>query len=68
MNKFKSGRGGQREGAGRPKGIFKPIKAPEDRRQTIGVRLPAAMVAWLKSHTEPAGRLIERALRKTFKL
>ena len=50
--KFKSGRGGARPNAGRPKGIRKPIKPESERRQTIGVRLPAWMVQWLKNHDE----------------
>jgi hypothetical protein len=59
---FKSGRGGKRQGAGRPKGIYKQIKDPIDRRQTIGVRLPLYMVDWLKLQDQPAGRIIEAAL------
>ena len=68
MMEFKSGRGGARPNAGRPKGIRKPIKPESERRQTIGVRLPRWMVQWLKKHDEPAGRLIERALFMTYKL
>ena len=59
---FKSGRGGARPNAGRPRGIRKPIKNAAHKRQTIGVRLPAWMVDWLKNHDEPAGWLIEEAL------
>ena len=66
--KFKSGRGGVRPNAGRPKGIRKPIKSESERRQTIGVRLPSWMVQWLKKHDEPAGRVIEEALMKQYKL
>ena len=66
--KFKSGRGGARPNAGRPKGIRKRIKPESERRQTIGVRLPAWMVQWLKNHDDPAGRVIERALIMTYDL
>ena len=66
--KFKSGRGGARPGAGRPKGIHTLIKPESDRRQTIGVRLPKWMVQWLKKHDESAGRVIERALLMAHKL
>jgi hypothetical protein len=66
--KFKSGRGGARPGAGRPKGIYKPIKPESERRQTIGVRLPKWMVQWLKNHDDPAGRVIEKALMMVYKL
>ena len=65
---FKSGRGGARPNAGRPKGIHKPIKSATQRRHTVGVRLPAWMVDWLKSHDRPAGRIIEEALIATYKL
>jgi hypothetical protein len=65
---FKSGRGGARQNAGRPKGIRKPIKSATLKRQTIGVRLPAWMVDWLKSHDRPAGRIIEEALIAMHKL
>jgi len=65
---FKSGRGGAREGAGRPKGIRKKIKSPSEYRQTIGVRLPAWIVDWIKAHPDPAGRIIENAILKTYKI
>ena len=67
MTKFKSGRGGAREGAGRPKGIHKQIKDPIERRETIGIRLPAYMVDWLKYQNQPAGRIIERALLEVYR-
>ena len=66
--KFKSGRGGVRPNAGRPKGIRKPNKLETERRQTIGVRLPPWMVQWLKNHDEPAGRIMEEALINYYKL
>jgi len=66
--RFESGRGGARPGAGRPKGIHTPIKAQAVKRQTIGVRLPAWMVEWVKGQNEPAGRIIEKAIINTFNL
>lgn len=68
MKTFASNHGGRRAGAGRPKGTGKSIVAEDKKRKTIGVRLPQYMVAWLKNHNSPAGRLIEEALRKTFKI
>jgi hypothetical protein len=56
-------RGGKRPGAGRPKGSTIP---PDKRRQNVTVRLPLWLFDWLKSHPEPSGRLIERALVMTY--
>ena len=54
---FKSGRGGKREGAGRPKGTT--IEHP---RMTFGTRLPDWMVERLKAEDKPASQTIEEAL------
>ena len=56
---FKSGRGGKRKGAGRPKGTT--IEHP---RMTFGTRLPDWMVERLKAEPIPASRIIEEALLK----
>ena len=62
---FKSGRGGVRKGAGRP--IGKTSVQDKDRRDRIGIRLPAHMIEWLRSNrgVNP-GRLIEYALLNTY--
>ena len=63
---FKSGRGGRRKGAGRPKGSNKP---PHLRRVTLpDFRLPQWIVDWLKAQDYSGGRLIEEALIKYYKL
>jgi hypothetical protein len=62
---FKSGRGGKRRGAGRPKGTTIP---PEKRRKPFGVRLPLWLIEWVRSQDTPSGRLIERALIQTYGL
>ena len=60
---FKSGRGGARQGAGRPKGVKNPTYLSDDvRRQTFGTRLPGWMVKRLKAEQEPASKIIEKAL------
>jgi len=57
-------RGGARPGAGRPKGSGTgPRVLKHLRREQIGVRLPAFMVEWLRDQPEPAGRIIEEAIR-----
>lgn len=58
-------RGGKRPGAGRPKNS----KLPKDlKRKVFNVRLPAWQCNWLTEQSESAGRLIERALIKTYNL
>ena len=54
---FKSGRGGKREGAGRPRGT-----RIENPRMTFGTRLPGWMVERLKAEDKPASHIIEQAL------
>lgn len=49
--KFKSGRGGARVGAGRPKGTGKRIVDPAVRRERIDIRLPAYVVAFLREES-----------------
>lgn len=61
----KSGRGGKRRGAGRPKGTTIP---PKKRRKPFGVRLPLWLIEWVQSQAEPSGRMVERALIKTYGL
>ena len=63
-NKFKSGRGGARKGAGRP--IGKGSVTDRDRRVRLGIRLPAHMIEWLRSQDHNPGRVIETALWETF--
>jgi|GEM_PF-3403122 len=57
-----TGRGGKREGAGRPKGS-KSVD-PQWRRIRISCRIPKYMVDWLESQPVPAGRVIGLALEK----
>ena len=64
--RFKSGRGGYREGSGRPKGST--IPAYLKRVNLTDFRLPQWIVDWLKSQQGSGGRLIEEALIKHFKL
>ena len=63
---FKSGRGGYREGGGRPKGSTMPKHLK--RIKLTPFRLPQWMVDWLKAQPEAGGRLIETALVKYYKL
>jgi hypothetical protein len=58
MSEFKSGRGGRREGAGRPTGTTKPGK-----KLRVSYRLARDVVEYLRAHHEPAARVIERAVR-----
>ena len=64
--KFHSGRGGWREGGGRPKGstIPKHLK----RVKLTQFRLPQWIVDWIKSQEYSGGRIIEEALIKYYKL
>jgi len=62
---IKSGRGGKRPGAGRPKGTAIPR---EKRRKPFGVRLPLWLIEWVRSQDTPSARLIERALILTYGL
>ena len=64
--KFKSGRGGQRKGGGRPKGStisphLKRVNLPD-------FRLPLWIVDWIKSQERSGGRIIEEALIKHYRL
>ena len=61
---FKSGRGGARKGAGRPRG--KRNVADRDRRKRIGIRLPAYIIDWLREQEKNPGRVIEIALWETY--
>jgi hypothetical protein len=60
---FKSGRGGYRLGAGRPK-----VATHLKRVKLTPFRLPQWIVDWLKARPESGGRLIEEALINHFKL
>lgn len=51
-------RGGPRENSGRP-----PL-APEKRRVTVTVRLPAEDAEWLKTQPWSAGKTIERLIKQ----
>ncbi len=64
--KFKSGRGGWREGGGRPKGSTMPKHLK--RINLNDFRLPQWTVDWLKAQDYSGGRLIEEALIKYYKL
>jgi hypothetical protein len=67
MAEFKSGRGGARKGAGRPPGKGKSRVGDRDRRERIGIRLPAHMIEWLRDQRNiNPGRLIETALTNTY--
>jgi len=58
MSEFNSGRGGRREGAGRPTGTTKP-----DKKIRVSYRLARDVVEYLRAHHEPASRIIEMAVR-----
>ncbi len=62
----KGKRGGCRPGAGRPRGsIINPLL----KREGLGnFRLPLWLIEWLREQPESGGRLIERALMKTYKI
>ena len=62
----KGKRGGPQPGAGRPKGST--IDPLLKRRRLGGFRLPMWMIEWLNEQPESGGRLIEKALMKTYKL
>ena len=63
---FKSGRGGLREGSGRPKGSTKPEHL---RRVNLNdFRLPQWIVDWLKAQPESGDRMMEEAIVKYYKL
>ena len=62
---FKSGRGGPRPGAGRPKGSTIP---EGEKRKRFQVRLPQHIIKWLREQPESAGRLVERALVKVYQI
>ena len=63
---FKSGRGGFREGSGRPKGS---TKQPHLKRVNLNdFRLPQWIIDWLKAQPESGGRLMEEAIVKYYKL
>ena len=63
---LKSGRGGARKGAGRPPGKGKSRVSDRDRRERIGIRLPAYMVEWLRAQKMNPGQVIELALLYRF--
>ena len=56
MSEFKSGRGGRREGAGRP-------LQGEEKKIRVSYRLAVDVVEYLRGHDMPAARVIERAVR-----
>jgi len=60
MSNWQSGRGGAREGAGRPKGSISVVGAFRRRRYTV--RLPQWLIEWLQDQPESAGRIIEKAI------
>ena len=64
---LKSGRGGARKGAGRPPGKGKRRVPDRDRRERIGIRLPAHMIEWLRDQDLNPGRIIEIVLMDTFR-
>lgn len=59
---WKSGRGGARPGAGRPK------IDPKLKRVQIGSFLPGWMVAWLRRQDRTQGEIIEEALIEKYEL
>jgi hypothetical protein len=63
---FKSGRGGARKGAGRPPGKGESRVSDRDRRERIGIRLPAHMIEWLRKQVKNPGQVIELALWDRF--
>ena len=63
MGNFKSGRGGARPGAGRPKGPSIPDHLR--RVKLTKFRLPQWIIDWLDEQPESGGRVIERALIMT---
>ena len=64
--KFKSGRGGMREGGGRPKGT---TISPHLKRVNLNnFRLPQWIVDWIKSQDYSGGRIIEEALINYYNL
>ncbi len=65
--RFKSGKGGARRGAGRPRGTGKRIVSDNDIRLRLGLRLPAYILRWVRRQDITPGRLIEIALLKSFK-
>lgn len=65
-NAIRSGHGGVRPGAGRPKGSIRPSKP--DRRINVNVLLPPFLVQWLQNQPSSQGRLIEEALTGYFKI
>lgn len=52
--------GGRRPGAGR--------KKLPNKKQSLTVRLPPWMIAWLRAQPDSSGVLIERALRNHYEL
>ena len=57
--------GGARNGAGRKTGgRNKSHLADDQKRHTVGVRLPGHLIVWLKNQDEPMGRIIEDALNQ----
>jgi hypothetical protein len=56
------GKGGKREGAGRPPIDPQLVKVP------VGYKLPSWVVEWLREQETPAAVLIEEALIKAHKL
>jgi uncharacterized protein (DUF4415 family) len=56
---FKSGRGGARKGAGRPKSNAPKI--------AVSFRLAADVVAWLKRQPDGQSPAVERLVRKAMK-
>jgi len=66
--RFKSGRGGKRDGAGRPAGTGRPIVEESERRLHRGIRLPRWVLEWCDAQDEPLARIVERALIEHYKL
>ncbi|MDR1959978.1 MAG: ribbon-helix-helix domain-containing protein [Planctomycetaceae bacterium] len=66
--KSQSRRGGARAGAGRPKGIYKPIKQPEQKAVTISLSMPGELHRQLKSKAEAAGITVNDAIREAIRV
>lgn len=64
--KFKSGRGGKRKGAGRPKGSSNISEA--HRRVQVSTRLPRWLKIWMDKQDQKPAQLIETALIKYYEI
>lgn len=55
-------RGGKRKGAGRP------ALPPGEKKAGVYVKLPPDLITWMDKQSESRAVLIEKALRKTYKI